>query len=103
MPLSGNSPLMASTLSPNCSSIVRIGPPGSETRLVSGAPSTDTYQAAARAGSRVTRWLVKVPMHGYHIGCLDELSRHIDDGGESAVSESGRVGVRSWREDSDGE
>src|SRR5262249_7327322 len=78
IPPSGNSPLMARTLSPNCSSIVRICPPGSVIRLVSAAPSTDTYQAAARAGSRVTRWLVKVPMNGYHTGCLDELSRHVD-------------------------
>src|SRR5690348_1045470 len=56
--MSGNSSEMASALSPNRSSMVSTWPPGSVIRLVSSAPSTEVYQAAAASGFRVTRWQV---------------------------------------------
>jgi hypothetical protein len=54
--MAGNSSEMAMALSPNRSSIVSTWPPGSVIRLVSSAPSTEVYQAAAASGSRVTKW-----------------------------------------------
>src|ERR1700733_207255 len=58
--MSGNSSAIASVLSPKRNSIVITCPPGSVIRLVSWAPRTEAYQAAAALGSRVTRWLVRV-------------------------------------------
>src|ERR1700760_2734846 len=66
MPISGNSSLRASVLSPNRSSMVRICPPGRVMRLGSSALSTERDQSPPAAGSRVTRWQVSVVMPGLY-------------------------------------
>src|SRR5947199_207215 len=74
--MSGNSSEMATVLSPNRSSMVSTWPPGSVIRLVSSAPSTEVYQAAAAFGSRVTRWqvseLIPRSIHIVQTVCIDE-------------------------------
>src|ERR1700760_2506996 len=73
--MSGNSSEMAIVLSPNRSSMVSTWPPGSVIGLVSVAPSTEVYQAAAASGFRVTRWQVSELMtstiHTVQTVCID--------------------------------
>ena len=55
--------------------MVSTWPPGSVIRLVSSAPSTEVYQAAAASGFRVTRWqvseLISRTIHTVQTVCID--------------------------------
>src|SRR4051794_18308520 len=93
--MSGNSSEMATVLSPNRSSMVSTWPPGSVIRLVSSAPSTAPYQAAAASGFLVTRWqvseLITRTIHTVWTACIDTAMGKLP----AMVTSSGPHGRRS--------